>query len=388
MRGSHLHLAFGNEVIYEDAEFYIGDNDKTGIVGVNGAGKTTLFKVILKEQELDGGQIVTGNARIGYLPQEIDFKEQEKTVWDYLFDARPIKKIESELNSVYERLATAEGDEQAYLLERMEKLQARLEDLDVYNAEGLLLDLIDSMHIDSELLDMRLGDLSGGQKSKIAFAHVLYSKPQVLLLDEPTNHLDVHTKDFVTDFIKNYKGAVLIISHDVDFLNEVVNKILFVNKVTHKMKVYDGDYTTFKRKYAQEQVLKELRITQQEAEIKKLTDFIQKARQASRTNHNLKRMGFDREAKLEKAIANLEKRDKIYKRMKLKLDPKRESPKVPLEVDSLTFHYAVFTNDQKPFVSVEGKGKFIVKVGLSRVVEGERINLKGHFGTFTLGVQL
>ncbi|MBR2481017.1 MAG: ABC-F family ATP-binding cassette domain-containing protein, partial [Clostridia bacterium] len=131
MRGSHLHLAFGNEVIYDDAEFYIGDNDKTGIVGVNGAGKTTLFRVILKEQELDGGQIVTGNARIGYLPQEIDFKEQEKTVWDYLFDARPIKKIESELGSVYERLATAEGEEQAYLLERMEKLQARLEDLDV-----------------------------------------------------------------------------------------------------------------------------------------------------------------------------------------------------------------------------------------------------------------
>ncbi|MBO7178593.1 MAG: ABC-F family ATP-binding cassette domain-containing protein, partial [Clostridia bacterium] len=299
MRGSNLHLAFGTEVIYDDAEFYIGDNDKTGIVGVNGAGKTTLFRVILKEQELDAGQIVTGNARIGYLPQEIDFSEQEKTVWDYLFDARPINKIENELNSIYERLSTAEGEEQAYLLERMEKLQARLEDLDFYNAEGLLLDLISSMHIDSDLLDKRRGDLSGGQKSKVAFAHVLYSKPQILLLDEPTNHLDVQTKDFVTNFIKNYKGAVLIISHDVDFLNEVVNKILFVNKVTHKMKVYDGNYTVFKRKYAQEQVLKELRISQQEAEIKKLTDFIQKARQASRTNHNLKRMGFDREAKLE-----------------------------------------------------------------------------------------
>ena len=153
MRGSNLHLAFGTEVIYDDAEFYIGDNDKTGIVGVNGAGKTTLFRVILKEQELDGGQIVTGNARIGYLPQEIDFSEQEKTVWDYLFDARPINKIESELNSIYERLASAEGEEQAYLLERMEKLQARLEDLDFYNAEGLLLDLISSMKIDSDLLD-------------------------------------------------------------------------------------------------------------------------------------------------------------------------------------------------------------------------------------------
>lgn len=362
MRGSRLQLAFGTEVIYDDAEFYVGETDKVGIVGVNGAGKTTLFRVILKEQELDGGQIVTGNARIGYLPQEIDFLDREKTVWDYLFDARPIKKTEAELNDVYDRLATAEGEEQAYLLERMEKLQARLEEMDVYNAEGLLLDLISSMHIDDSLLDMRLGDLSGGQKSKIAFAHVLYSKPQILLLDEPTNHLDVHTKAFVTDFIKNYKGSVLIISHDVDFLNTVVNKILFVNKTTHKMKVYDGNYTTFKRKYAQEQVLKELRITQQEQEIKKLTDFIQKARQASRTNHNLKRMGFDREAKLQKAIANLEKRDKVYMHLKLKLDPKRECGKVPLEVSNLCFHYPFKENlyDNLSFALTSGERFLIV----------------------------
>lgn len=339
MRGQHLCLAFGNEVIYDDAEFNLNDLDKTGIVGVNGAGKTTLFKVILKQQELDRGYINTGSARIGYLPQEIDFSDRQKSVWDYLFDARPIRKIEAELNEIYDKLATANEEEQIVLLRRMGTLQAQLDEFDAYNAENILLQLIDDMKL-SELLDMKLEDLSGGQKSKIAFAHLLFSNPQILLLDEPTNHLDATTKEFVTNYLKNYKGSVLIISHDIDFLNAIVNKILFVNKVTHKISVYNGDYAMFKRKYAQEQLLKELRIKEQEQEIKRLSDFVQKARQASQTNHNIKRMGKDREIKLAKAIASLEKRDKEYKHVKIQLEPKRMGGKVPLEVSNLTFHYS------------------------------------------------
>ncbi len=339
MRGQHLCLAFGNEVIYDDAEFNLNDLDKTGIVGVNGAGKTTLFKVILKQQELDRGYINTGSARIGYLPQEIDFSDRQKSVWDYLFDARPIRKIEAELNEIYDKLATANEEEQIVLLRRMGTLQAQLDEFDAYNAENILLQLIDDMKI-GELLDMKLEDLSGGQKSKIAFAHLLFSNPQILLLDEPTNHLDATTKEFVTNYLKNYKGSVLIISHDIDFLNAIVNKILFVNKVTHKISVYNGDYAMFKRKYAQEQLLKELRIKEQEQEIKRLSDFVQKARQASQTNHNIKRMGKDREIKLAKAIASLEKRDKEYKHVKIQLEPKRMGGKVPLEVSNLTFHYS------------------------------------------------
>ena len=339
MRGQHLCLAFGNEVIYDDAEFNLNDLDKTGIVGVNGAGKTTLFKVILKQQELDRGYINTGSARIGYLPQEIDFSDRQKSVWDYLFDARPIRKIEAELNEIYDKLANTNEEEQFALLRRMGTLQAQLDEFDAYNAENILLQLIDDMKL-SDLLDMKLEDLSGGQKSKIAFAHLLFSNPQILLLDEPTNHLDAMTKEFVTNYLKNYKGSVLIISHDIDFLNAIVNKILFVNKVTHKISVYNGDYAMFKRKYAQEQLLKELRIKEQEQEIKRLSDFVQKARQASQTNHNIKRMGKDREIKLAKAIASLEKRDKEYKHVKIQLEPKRMGGKVPLEVSNLTFHYS------------------------------------------------
>ena len=291
VRGQNMHLAFGTETVYDGAEFYVGDNDKTGIVGVNGAGKTTLFKVILGKQELDGGKIYCDGKRIGYLPQEIDFSDKQKTVWDYLMSARPVKETEDELNAIYDKLAVADEAEQNELLKQVARLQSRLDEYDAYNAENTLLELIFDMQIPDELLDMRLGDLSGGQKSKIAFAHVLFSDPQILLLDEPTNHLDATTKSFVTAYLKSYKGSVFIISHDPDFLNAVVNKILFVDKTTHKISVYEGNYTTFKRKYAQEQLLKELRIAQQEQEIKKLSDFVLKAKQASRTNHNLQRWG-------------------------------------------------------------------------------------------------
>lgn len=339
MRGQNLNLAFGTEVIYDDAEFYIGDNDKTGIVGVNGAGKTTLFRILLGEQPLDGGKILIGSARLGYLPQEIGFADKQKTVWDYLFDARPVRETEARLSELYDELAIADESQHDELLREVSVLQSRLDEYDAYNAENTLLELIYDMSIENELLGMKLGELSGGQKSKIAFAHVLFSNPQILLLDEPTNHLDASTKDFVTSYLKSYKGSVLIISHDAEFLNAVVNKILFVNKVTHKTSVYDGNYTAFKRKYAQEQLLKELRITQQEQEIKKLSDFVQRARQASRTNHNLKRMGQDREVKLAKAIAALEKRDREYKHVKIKLEPKTQSGKIPLEVKNLAFRY-------------------------------------------------
>ena len=242
MKGKNMNLAFGLEEIYEDAEFQIGDLDKVGIVGVNGAGKTTLFRLLLGELELDSGSLTSGNARIGYLPQEIVLEDEDITVWDFLFEGRPIKKYEQELEEIYKKLETAVNAEQEALLARMGTLQERLEYFDVYEAETILLELADKMSIDAELYHRPMRELSGGQKSKMAFARLLYSKPEILLLDEPTNHLDVSTKDFVIKYLKNYRGSVLIISHDIDFLNRIINKIMYINKATHKISVYDGDY--------------------------------------------------------------------------------------------------------------------------------------------------
>lgn len=334
-----MSLSFGLEKIYDDANFQLNDFDKVGVVGVNGAGKTTLFKIILKEQELDKGKISIVNKRIGYLPQEIILDNEEITVFDYLMSARPIEQLEKDLTQLYNDVAITTGKEQEKIMKKISKIQNLLEYYDCYNAENIMLEIISDMSVDFELLDMRLKDLSGGQKSKIAFAHLLYSKPEILLLDEPTNHLDITTRDFITNYLKNYKGMVLIISHDVDFLNKIVNKVLYVNKITNKLLVYDGNYTEFKKKNEKEKELQNLLIDKQEKEIKELKSFVEKARNASATNHNLKRMGKDREIKLAKKLESLQSRERIYNKVKLNIKPDREGSKIPIKVNNISFNY-------------------------------------------------
>lgn len=339
MQGENMFLAFGSETIYDDASFRIEEKDKVGVVGVNGAGKTTLFKIILKEERLDAGKVTINNKKIGYLPQEISFKDKEMIVLDYLYSARPIEKLEKELNNIYEKLTSAENKEQTRLLKKAEKIQNELDSLHQYSAEDELLSIIDNMKIESDLLEMKVGNLSGGQKSKIAFARLLYENADILLLDEPTNHLDMKTKDFVINYLKSYRGMLLVISHDIDFLNEVITKIMFINKVTHKIKIYKGNYTEFKRLYAEEMLQKELRIKEQEREIKELSEVVKKAEQASRTNHNLKRLGQSRKKMLDKKLEELETRDTEYKTVSMKVEPLEKSGKIPIEVEHLTFHY-------------------------------------------------
>ena len=338
MIGRDLNLAFNLNVIYDTASFTVQDNDKVGIVGVNGAGKTTLFKVILKEQELDSGKLITKDKRIGYLPQEIIINDENITVFDYLLSARPIKKLEDELQSLYEKVAI-ESDNQDRIMKRINYIQNKLDYYEAYSYESILLSIIDNMNIDLDLLDMKIKDLSGGQKSKIAFARVLYSKPEILLLDEPTNHLDKDTWTFVVNYLRKYKGMVLIISHDTNILNSVVNKIMYINKSNHKIFMYDGNYDVYKKKLELENELRERLIEEQEKEIRKLEKFVERASAASRTNHSLKRMGKDREKKLERKLEERVLRDKIYGKVKLNITPNKIGPSVTLVIDNLYFNY-------------------------------------------------
>lgn len=393
MKATNMYLTLGTEVIYDDASFQLNNLDKVGVVGVNGAGKTTLFKVILKQLELDYGSINIGKSRIGFLPQEVKFDNPNLTVWDYLLESRPIQKINARLEQIYIELETAMEEQQKLLLKEMAKLQEELELLDCYNAENALLQIIEEMKIDDNLLYSKVGELSGGQKSKVAFAGILYGKPDLLLLDEPTNHLDASTKDFIINYLKNYKGTVLVISHDIDFLNKIINKVMHINKINHKIKVYDGNYSVFKKKLLEESKLKELRINQQEKEIKRLEEFVFKAKQASRTNHNLKRMGQDREVKLEKKKAELERREKEYKKVSMNIEPNREGSKVPLKIEDLTFRYEGKNNlyQKLSFYLTQGERFLIVgengvgKSTLLKLIMGQLKPVKGEisFGTKT-----
>ncbi|MBQ8234074.1 MAG: ABC-F family ATP-binding cassette domain-containing protein [Bacilli bacterium] len=335
MNGFNMNLSFGLEDIYVNANFSLNKLDKVGIAGVNGAGKTTLFKILLKEVKLDSGKINIGNATLGYLPQEILFDE-DISVYQYILSARPINKLEKELKKLYDEYSINQDDK---ISKRIDDVLKRLEYYDYYNYENIILELMDSMGIDIEILDMKLSELSGGQKSKIAFLRLLYSKKDILLLDEPTNHLDKTTREFIINYLKRYRGMVLIISHDVEFLDSIVNKILYIDKANCNITVYDGNYTLFMEKYNREKEFKERLILKEEKEIEDLKKFIDKANNASRTNHNLKRMGKDRKSKLEHKLNNLTIKDNRYKTMRLNIKSRVDGSKIPLVVDNLNFGY-------------------------------------------------
>ncbi len=338
MKANHLQLAYGTKVIYNDCNFNLETGDKVGIVGVNGAGKTTLFRIILGEQQLDDGKIELGSHRLGYLPQEITIppEHDDITVWEYVAAGRPVDELQEQLNNEYEKLA--KYPDSAVILERITNLQDLIDSYDVANFDYELLKILEKMHL-SDLMDQKMKELSGGQKSKVAFARVLFENAGVLLLDEPTNHLDVETKQFVANFLRSYKGTVLVISHDIDFLNTVVNKILFVNKTTHKMKIYRGNYSDFRRQYAEEKAAEDARITEQEREIKRLSEFVVRARAAKRSNTALIGMGHQREKVLAKKLEELETREQEYARVAMHITPAQEGSKTPLEVQNLSFAY-------------------------------------------------
>ena len=335
---SHLQLAYGTKVIYDDCSFQLEAGDKTGIVGVNGAGKTTLFRIILGEQAPDDGEIDFGDQRLGYLPQEIIIPDDqaEITVWEYVASGRPVDALQEQLNNEYEKLAKY-PDSQA-ILDRITELQDKIDSYDLANFDYELLKILEKMQI-SHLVDQKMRELSGGQKSKVAFARTLFENASLLLLDEPTNHLDANTKQFVANYLRNYQGTVLVISHDVDFLNTVTNKTLFVNKMTHKMKIYKGNYSDFRRQYAEEKAAEDARITEQEREIKRLSEFVARARAAKRSNTALIGMGHQREKVLAKKLAELGEREQEYARVEMRITPSQLGGKVPLEVQNLAFAY-------------------------------------------------
>src|SRR5574344_980837 len=177
MNGVYISLSFNLEQIYDNCNFVLNDKDKVGIIGVNGAGKTTLFNVLLGKIKLDSGRINMNNKNIGYLPQEIVIEDEYINVYNYIESARPIKKLEKELSVLYEQISSNVEDEKIF--DKIAKKQAQLEFYNYYNYENEIMSLFDMMDISIELIDMKLKDLSGGQKSKIAFLRLLYSKKDI-----------------------------------------------------------------------------------------------------------------------------------------------------------------------------------------------------------------
>lgn len=345
MNISHLCFGYNNDVIFEDANALINKNDLVGIIGVNGAGKTTLFKLILNELKPDKGSImIPKNTKIGYLPQIITENiDSDITVLDYLIESRPIKKYNNKITELYNEASIIKDEEkQQKILNKISFYQNELQYYDEYNAENILLKMIDGMKIDEKLLNMKMKDLSGGQKSKIAFLSLLYSKKEILLLDEPTNHLDKETKEFVVNYLKNYNGLILIISHDIDFLDIITNKTLYIDKTNHNINLYNGNYSYFKRvKKANEENIKN-QIEIENREEKKLKSIIELYTNSSGKR---KRMAQSREKQLDKLLKNKIKIESIPKKINLEVLKNRESSITPIKIENLVFDYDDDIND-------------------------------------------
>ena len=336
----NLNLSFGMQDVFKDININIPDNEKIGIVGVNGAGKSTFFKVLLKKLEPNSGKIeFNSKVNISLLPQVIDdeIPNLNIPVFDYLLSARPIKELEEQLATIYNDVANeTDTKKQNKLMKKIDNIQNKLNYYDVYEAENILLKIISGMHIDDDLLYKNLNELSGGQKSKIAFARLLYSKPEIMLLDEPTNHLDAKSKDYIVKYLKNYHGGVFIISHDNDFLDKVTNKTLYLDKRNHNMMLYDGSYSKFmKVKKANEEALDRTILMQQKEE-EKLEKIVL---HYSNSSGNRKKMAQDREKKLNKLRENKLSKEKEIKKINFKIKIDKESSINPIIVDKVSFSY-------------------------------------------------
>jgi len=336
----NLNLFFGTQQIFDNVNINIPISKKVGIVGSNGSGKTTLFKIILGLQEYDSGDIIFFNKpRISWLPQVItdEIPDLDITVFDYLLDGRPINNIQKEIESLYIKASlTTNEKELNKILSKINKLQTELEYWEPYAAEEILLKLISDMNVDDDLLEKKINMLSGGQKSKVAFIRLLYSKPDLILLDEPTNHLDKDTKDFVINYLKNYDGGVYIISHDIDFLNKIVDKILYIDKIQHNMELFDGNYEQFSKILSEREIRLEKEAMIQSKERKRLQGIIDKYIHG---NEKKARIAKDRQKKLAKLEENAIVIEKKIKTANISLHQGRESTKHPLIIKNLSFKY-------------------------------------------------
>ena len=338
----NLSMSFGLQTIFDDITVQFNDTDKVGIVGVNGAGKSTLFNLILGKLVPDSGRIkLKNNINIGFLPQIItdEIPSDDITVFDYLLLGRPIKELKEKLNSLYEEIGSITDEKLLNIkYKEISKVEDKLTYYDEYNAEGILLKIISGMNINDELLDLKLKNISGGQKSKVAFARLLYSNPEILLLDEPTNHLDLDTKDYIINYLKRYKGLVLVISHDVEFLNEVTTRTLYVDKIKHKVELFNGNY----KKYLtikDERDKATLRLHEKQVkEEEKLKKIISKYIRGNEKKANIAKDRIKKLERLQSEKVELEKKNK-YARIKMHID--YPSYSIPIKSNSLTFGYTL-----------------------------------------------
>ena len=332
---NHISKSYGVETILNDCSFFINDNEKAAIVGNNGAGKSTIMKIIMGEVSPDDGNVIIGKDKtIGYLAQYQDLGsnttiyEEVKSVKQNLID------MEQKLLEYEKEMAKVSGDELSKLIETYTNLEHRFQLLNGYSYKSEIEGVIKGLGFTENDFNKSVGNLSGGQKTRVALCKLLLEKPDIIMLDEPTNHLDLNSIKWLETYLLNYNGAVLIIAHDRYFLDKIVSKVIEIEN--HKAHVYSGNYSDFAVKKQELRVATMNAYLKQQSEIKHQEEVIAKLR--SYKQEKFYKRAESREKQLEK-MDLIEKPEELKNNMTIKLEPDIVSGNDVLSVENLEKSY-------------------------------------------------
>ena len=291
----HLTHGFGDRAIFEDVSFRLLKGEHIGLIGANGEGKSTFMSIVTGRLMPDEGKVEWAkNVRAGYLDQHAVL-EEGMTIGDVLRSAFSwLFEMETEMNQMFEQMAEATPEEMERLLEETGTYQELLDQHDFYMIDAKVDEVARALGLLDLGLDRDVTDLSGGQRTKVLLAKLLLEKPDILLLDEPTNYLDEEHIAWLKRYLLDYENAFILISHDIPFLNEVVNIIYHMEN--QELNRYVGDYEHFQEVYAMKKAQLEAAYRRQQQEISELKDFV--ARNKARVS--TRNMAMSRQKKLDK----------------------------------------------------------------------------------------
>ena len=291
----HLTHGFGDRAIFEDVSFRLLKGEHIGLIGANGEGKSTFMSIVTGRLMPDEGKVEWAkNVRAGYLDQHAVL-EEGMTIGDVLRSAFSwLFEMETEMNQMFEQMAEATPEEMERLLEETGTYQELLDQHDFYMIDAKVDEVARALGLLDLGLDRDVTDLSGGQRTKVLLAKLLLEKPDILLLDEPTNYLDEEHIAWLKRYLLDYENALSLISHDIPFLNEVVNIIYHMEN--QELNRYVGDYEHFQEVYAMKKAQLEAAYRRQQQEISELKDFV--ARNKARVS--TRNMAMSRQKKLDK----------------------------------------------------------------------------------------
>jgi ATPase subunit of ABC transporter with duplicated ATPase domains len=284
----------GHQIVFIEASATLQKSEKAGLVGPNGSGKTTLFRLITGEDAPDEGQVaVDRGVTIGYFSQDVGEMAGRSAVAEVMDGAGAVAAVAAELKALEAAMADPErADEMDDIIAQYGEVQHRFEELDGYALEGRAREVLAGLSFSQEMMDGDVGALSGGWKMRVALARILLMRPDVMLLDEPSNHLDLESLIWLEQFLKGYEGALMMTSHDREFMNRIVNKVVEIDGGS--LTTYSGNYEFYEQQRALAEKQQQAQFERQQAmlakEIKFIETFKARASHAAQVQSRVKKL--------------------------------------------------------------------------------------------------